>query len=429
MKSASIFIIVILNFCFLKAQVKDITFHMEISDSLCNQQLVLNKNYTPGELIDGYFYITPYERVIEGDLVNGGLSFTDSSVYYIYNNKTKKEIHRNKYPVGNIDSLTCGLQIEKALSFSIEPDFGSIKADSMLLHFKYYILKMKTKDISDFTDVDYNIKIHYQHIKVALNKPLAFDFIDKNFAGHKIVFKIKDNWMDNVLSNKKLAGVFKYVSPDELFPETDLKSLPDSSVLNMDFKFNSEFILEPSDNYLFNMTKQKPFFDKRIQCKELPEGNVLSFETSKSHTTFHMPPNMSMYQFCFTYPFHLYNQQKEDLYASYKTREQIFKSDYNLFIMPLSYRNDTLTAYIYLSYSKLDIDLLARWTPIRKKIKLVKNEPIKIELPKERWNANFEREGEKYDIYGYSDYEKFTNEFFIINFYSIAQGKDLRWGK
>lgn len=37
-------------------------------------------------------------------------------------------------------------------------------------------------------------------------------------------------------------------------------------------------------------------------------------------------------------------------------------------------------------------------------------------MPKENWTAAFEKEGEKYQIYGYSDFERFVNEYIFINF-------------
>ncbi len=88
-------------------------------------------------------------------------------------------------------------------------------------------------------------------------------------------------------------------------------------------------------------------------------------------------------------------------------------------MVPISLNGDTLTADVFLNYSKITLDNIPRWTPIKKRVKLIQGYPIAINLPRENWSANFSRDGEKYNIYGYSDYERYVNEYLLISFDSI----------
>ena len=71
---------------------------------------------------------------------------------------------------------------------------------------------------------------------------------------------------------------------------------------------------------------------------------------------------------------------------------------------------------VYIYYKKLAINQISRWTPLKKRLKLIPDYPVMIELPKENWSAHFTRQGEEYNIYGYSDYERFVNEYIYVSF-------------
>jgi hypothetical protein len=121
----------------------------------------------------------------------------------------------------------------------------------------------------------------------------------------------------------------------------------------------------------------------------------------------------------FQFPFHLYNWAKEQLYSKYRMYGDVAQSKISIAVVPASISKDSLTADVYIYYKKMNIDDLQRWTPFKKRVILKKGEPVYVMLPKENWNAVFTRLDEKYEIYGYSDFEKYVNEYVCLVFNSI----------
>jgi len=399
-------IVVIFILVLSRAEAAGVNFSAKMANAKITQQVLLNGSYKPGEKIEGYFYTTIMEGVIEGKLTPGGISFMEPRIFGFYDAGLGDKLAMAKYPIGDIDSLTYGLRIEKAITFMIEPDYANSDGDSLMLLFKYCVFSLKPENNKKLHDVDYNLSPHYQHIKVAANKMLSFDFIDKYFEGYKINFSF-GNRLNKIDTPRLKTG--------EVLAKEILESCRKSSVKISEFAINGEFVTEKNPNGEFNFRFFTPPFENRIQCNELPAGNTLIKEAGGIDEK--LP--ITIYQFRFSFPFHLYNKNKDEQYAGYKTRNEIFNSNYNIIIVPISIAADTLEADIFISYTKLQIDDVIRWTPSKKRIKMLLNTPVKIELPKENWSANFERGGEKYDIYGYSDYEKYADEYLILNFTSI----------
>ncbi len=118
------------------------------------------------------------------------------------------------------------------------------------------------------------------------------------------------------------------------------------------------------------------------------------------------------------FPFILYNNPKDELYKNYNSKERVLQSTYEVFIVPISLMNDTLTLDLYIDYSKLNLDDgIPRWTQIKKRMTINNDWGVgSINLPKENWSASFTRDGEQYDIYGYSDFERFVKEHLNISY-------------
>lgn len=401
MKKCLLLIVYILCTSLTSAFDNGINFRAQMSDSNSTQKIMLNGNYAAGEAIEGYFINTMLEGVIEGRLVKGGLSVVDPEILTLYSEKAKQSLLERKYPSGNIDSISYGIRMDLGLSFSIEPVFISADADSITLLFKYCVFTLNSKNNDNYSDMDYNVNAHFEHIRAALNKPQSFDFINQYFNEHDIVFCFTTK-----NSNQLKVGKI-------LFDQV-IESCGKSVLMNADIKIEGDFRIEqvPDQKMVFNFFR--PPFDQRVQCRTLPSGNILVNETDGRKIN--LPVNV--YQFRFSFPFHLYNEEKNIKYSSYKTKEQVFRSDYNIIIVPQAYTKDTLYADAFFYYSKMNIDEVVRWTPAKIRIAISQSEPLRIQLPKENWSANFTRNDENYEIYGFSDYEKYTNEYIVFDFKS-----------
>jgi hypothetical protein len=136
----------------------------------------------------------------------------------------------------------------------------------------------------------------------------------------------------------------------------------------------------------------------------------------------------SIYYIPLNVPFKIYNKKKMESYKNYKTIKKTFNSTYKIYFLPISIENDSLVADLYITIEKINLDdEIARWTPIHKRVKMKINKYITsnintnkynasfmFKLPEENWSAFFSRNGENYEIYGYSDYERFIDEFINI---------------
>ncbi len=176
-----------------------------------------------------------------------------------------------------------------------------------------------------------------------------------------------------------------------------------------DLNLGVEFVRTDSKTEFFGGPAPKGETLLRDQHYHLNVVDCLKDELSG--TEFELP--VPVYSTQLKFPFRLYNPDKENLYQKYRTGNEVLNSRYNVFLIPISYTNDTLTVDLFLVYSKLNLnDGIQRWTPIKKRLSFISWS--KIQLPKENWSANFSRQGEDYDIYGYSDFERYINEYLFI---------------
>lgn len=383
------------------AQNSDYHLNMKlVISSPDTQKVILNHNGTTDELIEGYYRISRYDDPLYGQnagLQPGGFNFLDSEIFGgIVDHMSEKWV-KNKFPIEDVASMTNAMDVKKALSFQIKPVVVNIKSDTLHLLIKYAVydfVKQKDYDL----DFDYNVKLFYKLVHIQYEKEVSFDFISEQFKDHKITFYF----------TKRIGEEYHPIKDEgSLFAEIQ-KSVSESKIANTNFNFDIELIR--FDEAVMNMTtpiakykEQNLPFTKEIRNIGTSQKTELSTKIYYSKLSF---------------PFILYNRQKEELYKNYKSKVNVFQSTCNVIIVPIELVKDTLTIDLFVDYSKLNLsDGIPRWTPIKKRLKIDNSWGVaSITLPKENWSANFTRNNERYNIYGYSDFERFVKEQLYIKY-------------
>jgi len=370
-----------------------------IAEKGSSQTFILNCTKDLHEKIEGYLYLSFYGNSLGGEIIPGGFSFLNDKIFGDPIPFFADKWVKNKFPMEDIAPLTNGTNVGKILSFQIVPKQISESSDSMYLFLKYCICDSAKRSPDDL-NFDYRIKLFYKFVAVPFNRTISFDFINAHFKDQQISFLFKKTQKAEVLSALK--------NNDIIFNEL-MNSVDASRIVDKDFDLGIEFVQKDIN------TSNDPFdaeYFLKIRQDMLGETKIeKSFQWNKEKKG-----SVPVYFVHLNFPFKLYNQEKAKSYNSYTTKAEIFKSDYDIILVPISFNKDTLLADMFIIYSKLKINEIDRWTPIKKRLKLVPNLPVGIELPKENWSVNSTINGERYDIYGYSDFERYVSEHLIVHF-------------
>lgn len=365
------------------------------------QMIILNHRDKMDELIEGYYRISRYDDPFYGQnagLQPGGFSFLDSEVFGGMVEVLSEKWIKNKFPMEDVASMTNGMDVQKAVSFQIKPVVVDIESDTLNLLIKYAIYDFsEQKDYN--LDYNYNVKLFYKLVHVQYGNEITFDFISEQFKDHKITFCFTKN---------KIGEEYYAIKDDSSLFDEIQKSVSESKLANTNFNFDIELIRfdEAVMNVITPIAKYKE--------QNLPFAKEITNIGTSQKTEL----STKIYYSKLTFPFILYNEQKEELYKNYKSKESIFQSTCNVIIVPIEKVNDSLTIDLFVNYSKLNLsDGIPRWTPIKKRLTIDNNwRATSITLPKENWSASFERNSEQYDIYGYSDFERFVKEQLYIKY-------------
>jgi hypothetical protein len=407
-------IIVSITINVLYAQFDDyyLDFKADIKSNDGKQIFVLFNRGNVNDGIDGYILITRAKHNIEGSIQKSGFNFLDPKIFELGIEKLRRKWVENNFPIKDIESMTNGVDVEKVYTFEITPEILNIHSDTLSFYIKgaFYNLA-KPNDNLDSLNLKYNINFSYKLLKIPFNKTVPLDFANEQFMDYScsIIFtKIKKSEEYLSIHNNQYLfdGIKQSDAESELPP--DIRFKIEAEYLRNKAKNPAELIAISPDNYLLRVKQHslKPF--NTLVEKQYAINAGLPVEAYNTELVF---------------PFQLYNDEKSELYENYKTKKEIFQSKCNVIVVPISLDDDTLTADIFLNYSKITLDNIPRWTPIKKRVKIIQGFPLAINLPKENWSANFVRDDEKYDIYGYSDFERYVNEYLIISFDSVKQTK------
>ncbi len=375
------------------------------------QKLVLFNRGNIDDVIDGYVLISRGTHDMEGRIKKGGFNFLDPKIFEVGLPSLRRTWVKNNFPVKNIEVMTNGVDVEKVYSFEVTPEILNIKSDSISFYIKgvFYDLTKQTDKYSEY-NLNYNINLTYKLFTVPYNKSVRLDFFCEQFNDYS--FSVKFNKIDkddeylSIQNNRPLfEGIEQSASESSLPP-------------NVRIEFGTEYIRADVNKPADLITLLHSDYLLTVQQHSLVPVNALDDRQFGDKTD--LP--VDIYYTDLSFPFKLYNKEKAELYKNYKTKSEIFKSNYNIVIVPISLNADTITADVLLNYTKINLnDNIPRWTPIRKRVKLIRGFPVAINLPKENWSASFTRDREKYSIYGYSDFEQYVNEYLVVSFDSIKQ--------
>jgi hypothetical protein len=345
-------------------------------------------------------------------MIKGGFNFLEPSVIGEWPEFIKEEWAKNDFPIEDLQDLTNGLNVQKIISFNITPVMKNPDDDFATLFFKYSVYDITRQKELDW-DLDTHVKLFYKKVKIHFDRDTSFDFINSDFnergtngKDYRLIFSI--------FKERGFCQEFDLLNKDKFFNEIK-KSAEKSNILdNAEINLTAEFVQVDSAGMQESMWMYNAPFTR---TKESPLLKVKYLSDKKTGQHIDLPS--PVYTAKLDLPFRLYNIDKQMMYESYSTTKNIFQSTYNLVIVPITLHDDSLIADLFLDYAKLNIDNIPRWTPIKKRISLKRTFNSGITMPKENWTANFTRDGNRYDIYGYSDFENYIKEYLIILFQSI----------
>jgi len=393
----------------LQAEDQSYDLHMKMIITSPDTSIrTLNHTGKSDEIIEGYFLLPRYkdmdlELPIRAFLQPGGFNFLDQKVFSGMGDFLGEKWAENKFPVTDLEMMTNGMDISKIISFQIKPVLLNMESDSITLFIKYAVFNLIEQKNYDL-DYEYNLKLFYKKAEILFDEKSSFDFINEHFAGHTISFLFtKSSEQKRSLTVENSRNIIEEI----------VKSANESTLQDLNFNMGAELY---RDKYPGSIAPAANNYLALYSEYHLPDYNVIV--NTATAEVFNLP--VSIYKAELSFPFLLYNSQKNELYKNYLTREDLFQSTCDVIIVPVSMNADTLTADIFVSYKKLNLDDdFPRWSPIKKRLSINSLFGTTFELPKENWSASFTREGESYDIFGYSDFERYVSEWLIIKLFKM----------
>jgi hypothetical protein len=349
-----------------------------------------------------------FRSIPGGKLQKGGFTFLDSDVYGFPLDALKKDWLKNGATEIMISTFDSAPKFRKALSFQISALPDPKKKDSLHIYFKYSTQTLIDSTKIFRTEFDLNVKLNYKHFILPIGKEIQLDFLHPLFKGYKFSLLV-----DYYREEERIMP-FK---PDEAAINKLLQSGKESIIKNNQINFNASFYRR---NLFPNSQEEGAWVQSMVEIGSTPMYSSIDNQKGILNAA---NPVLSRYvklenpvYYCnFEVPFLLVDKYKKEKYSAYKTLPKYFVSNYNLVIIPISFSNEGIIADVLIDYAKLNLeDDFKRWTTISKRITIPYKSGVKIEIPKENWTANFSREGEKYEIFGLSDYEKYFNEIITI---------------
>jgi len=303
----------------------------------------------------------------------------------------------NGFSIENLEGFSSGPDIKKAISFQIKPFYSNDKKNNkkaFLINFAVITPKRPAK--YNAYEQNCGIKLYYKLLYPDSSGFLNVDYLSKEMPDY--------NFTLNISHFDRSAKTLK---TSRLVYDEIRKSLDESSVTKIPFTFSGELGVYPPEELGWFKTY---FTLANHDNIGFTEKNYLISDFNPDTLKLDRP----VYYSNLSFPFKLYNEEKFNAYNTHKNFADIFKSSYEIILVPIKFENGELSADVILNYSKLNTgDGIQRWTPFKKRINFRHKNGI-IELPHENWSAVFARGSENYQVYGYSDYERFVHEILFI---------------
>ncbi|MCF6269192.1 MAG: hypothetical protein L3J41_05760 [Melioribacteraceae bacterium] len=399
------------------AQNTKLRMSIKATSSDDKREIVLYASGGLEEFYEGYIVFPNFMDRIQGGMKEGSFNFLDfTGMGTIYESKkNREELTKNKFSGGDLEVFSNDFDADKVLSFRIMPEFDNEKDDTASLFIKYVVYDFDNNQ-TDYFNWNAKINLYNKLIRVPLNKEVQLVLMNDKLSGYQFTIELsKTNIQQDILKieNRKLFTAIK--SKTNECKKIDKK-------LKLDLFFAKSLKLTNPILYNTILFSPKGETESNIVYVDVEKYEGVKFNSEQivlRNNIYHVQANT---------PFKIYNNEKMDKYKKYETMPEIFNSTYNFYFVPIFLEDDSLVADLYISIEKINLeDGIARWSPINKrvKIKLIKdktnnintnryNSSFMFRFPNENWSAFFSRGGEGYEIYGYSDYERFINEFINI---------------
>lgn len=375
------------------------------------KQIVLYASGELEEFYDGYIVFPTFIDRIQGGMVEGGFSFLDYTGLDTYS-ETKKQLAKNKYPSVDLEVFSNGFDADKVLSFRIIPEFVDEKDDTVSLFIKYVLYDFNNEQV-DYSKWDAKINLYNKLMCIPLNQESTINISNTKLSDYKLSLFVRrvETKTDLVtIENRKLFEEIKKAVKS-------CEPIEEEFMFDLSFGKSTKLSGEP---YLVFSSEGET--ESSISLIDVESFNAVEFDSERVNLS------NNIYHAKITTPFDIQNKAKAEKYETYSSKEKIFTSEYDVYFLPISVEGDSLIGELFISVKKLNLnDKIERWSQIHKKVKMkinVRNTnnissnrywaSLIFQLPKENWSAFFTRSGEKYEIYGYSDYERFINEFINI---------------
>lgn len=386
-------------------------FKMSTKDGKLSSTLhfVINQK----DYFDGYFVIPELGNAILGKSGRGGYDFMNYKAignewdfllpYWVENNSellentmTTERQNNSKPLIGDLEGFVQGPNIKTAISFQIKPVYSKNKKSSQkIFAAKFTITEPKRKTQYSAYDMESSIKMFYKALRPDSSGILSTGFIEKALPNYTFFLTIKSvSKSDEVL-----------LVSSKVFEEIK-KSVRSVNTTNT-FELTAELGVYPPTE--IDWMKDVSCFLNHEQNGFIKKNYIIS-KFSNDTLKLEQP----IYYAHLKFPFKMFNEEKEKLFNEFKTKEEVFSSSYEIILIPINYQVEKLTVDVIMNYSKLDVDdEISRWSPFKKRVVFDHDQAI-IDMPQENWSAVFVRGGDKYEIYGYSDYEKYISEMLFI---------------
>ena len=365
--------------------------------------------------VEGYFIISKSTDLITGSIKKRGIDFLSDNIFGGQLKFMVGKWVQNGFPIRDLETVVNGIDISAAIAFNIQPYIKDEKSGAIGLAAKFAVYSDIDKKNSYSTD--YNLKLLYKLVYTEWNKKTMFDFLTPYLDGQFFTVEFQEEKKDeNILTVQQ--SIYNEIK----------KSVAESQIKNSGFDFSLlhwffPTICNPNGMNFYNeyyYLNYRAGFEKitSIAAKK----NLL--DTLELHTP--------IYSACYSLPFFMQNKIKDAEYKKYKSYQKVMQSNYSVIIIPIVYWQGSLTLDLIVDYSKLSLnDNIARWSPFKKRITIKTSDDYLsysflgedrfIEMPEENWSANFSIGNDKYNIYGYPDYNKTIKEFLFIKLDDVSE--------
>lgn len=375
-------------------EVLNATFAMSSNDGKISSKVCFLLE--PDQPSSGYFIIPSVGISIYGKIGGGGFDFMDYETAGTEADFVVPLWIKNDFFLEDLEGFSQGPDVKSAVSFQIKPFYSDDKKSNKKAYLvKFAVLFPKRKTQYSAYDQDCDVKLFYKLLHPDSTGSLRVDYLKKILPDYNFVLKVKPlNKSDQTIEVNPL--VYREIK----------KSLADSKIVNNSFAFSVELgIYWP---------KELGWFKNLCLSDHEQNGLIKKYNIVSDFSTDTTRIEHPIYCADLKFPFKLYNEQKEKQYNSYKTKNDVLVSDYKVIVIPISYNEGKLTIDAIVNYSKLDLkDGIQRWSPFKKRL-VIEHGMENLDMPQENWSAVLTSNKEKYEIYGYSDYEKYISEILFV---------------